>query len=81
MLVEQVREVGPRICRRGTARSLRAAVVRRQTRQLQPVVAQLIGLSARLQIADQAETMNRCAGRLHKALGSNMWSLRTQCCA
>ena len=27
--------------------------------------------------ADHSETMNRCAGRLHDAFGSNMWSWRT----
>jgi len=30
------------------------------------------------QRADQAETMNRCAGRLHDSFGSNMWSWSTK---
>jgi hypothetical protein len=29
-------------------------------------------------LADHSETMNRCAGRLHDAFGSNMWSWRTK---
>ena len=39
---------------------------------------QLNGSSRFVQCADHSETMNRCAGRLHDAFGSNMWSWSTK---
>ena len=39
---------------------------------------QLNGSSRPMQCADHSETMNRCAGRLHEAFGSYMWSWRTK---
>jgi hypothetical protein len=39
---------------------------------------QLIGSSSTVHFADHSETMNRWAGRLQDAFGSNMWSSRTK---
>ena len=36
------------------------------------------GSLCRAQVADHSETMNRWAGRLHDAFGSNMWSWSTK---
>jgi hypothetical protein len=41
-------------------------------------LTQLIGSPRRAQRADHSETMKRCAGRLHDAFGSYMWSCRTK---
>ncbi len=37
---------------------------------------QLIGSSRSVQVADQPETRNRCAGSVHESVGANMRSCR-----